>query len=94
MDVSKLLEDVKDIESFLVFALALAADRAASIAQEKENPSSPYGSDANGWENTTTESFLESSIAWSESSDFGMTQGLPLSNPWKQFAVFLYCGNL
>lgn len=42
MDVSKLLEDVKGIESFLVFARALAADRAASVVQEKANPSSPY----------------------------------------------------
>ncbi len=94
MDVSESLEDVKDIESFLVFARALAADRAASVAQEKENPSSPYGSDANGWENTTIESFLESAIAWAEACDFGTTQGLSLSNPWKQFAVFLYCGKI
>jgi len=94
MDVSKLLEDVKDIESFLVFARALAADRTASVAQEKKNPSSPYGANANGWENTTIESFLESAIAWAEDSDFGVTQGLSLSNPWKQFAVFLYCGKI
>ncbi|MBD7976580.1 DUF7660 family protein [Serpens gallinarum] len=94
MDASKLLEDVKDIESFLVFARALAADRAASVVQEKANPSSPYGSDANGWENTTIESFLESAIAWAEASDFGLTQGLSLSNPWKQFAAFLYCGKI
>ena len=92
MDVSKLLEVVKDLESFLVFARALAADRAASVAHEKENLSSPYGSDANDWENTTIESFLEGAIAWAEASDFGITQGLSLSNPWKQFAVFLYCG--
>ncbi|MGP0171741.1 DUF7660 family protein [Pseudomonas sp. NCHU5208] len=94
MDVSKLLEDVKDIESFLVFTRALATDRAASVVQEKENPSSPYGSDANDWQNTTIESFLESAIAWAEASDFGMTQGLSQSNPWKQFAAFLYCGKI
>ena len=94
MDVSELLDGVKDIESFLVFARALAADRAASAAQEKTNRSSPYGSDANGWENTTIESFLESAIAWAEASDFGLTQGLSQSNPWKQFAVFLYCGKI
>lgn len=94
MDVSKLLEQVKDIETFLVFARALAADRAASAAQEKGSPSSPYAPEANGWENATIESFLESAIAWAEASDFGLTQGLSSSNPWQQFAVFLYCGKI
>jgi hypothetical protein len=58
MNVSKLLEDVKDIEILLVFARALAADRAASVEQEKQQPSSPYDSGTNDWENTTIESFL------------------------------------
>lgn len=94
MNASKLLEDVEDVESFLVFARALAADRAASVVLEKADPSSPYSSNANGWGNTTIESFLESAIAWAEASDFGLTQGLSVSNPWKQFAVFLYCGKI
>lgn len=92
MDANKLLDQVKDTESFLVFVRALAADRAESSAQETASSSSPYGADANGWENTTIESFLESAVAWAEASNFGLAQGLSPSNPWKQFAIFLYCG--
>ncbi|BCD89224.1 hypothetical protein PSm6_56310 [Pseudomonas solani] len=94
MDVSELLDHVKDIETFLVFARALAADRAASVAQEKIDPSSAYGPDAHGWENTSIESFLEGAIAWAEDSDFGVAQGLSSANPWQQFAAFLYCGKI
>lgn len=94
MDVSELLEDVKDSKSFLNFARALAADRSAFVMQEKGSPNSLFGSGANCWEATTIESFLESAIAWAEASDFGITQGLSLSNPWKQFAAFLYCGKI
>jgi hypothetical protein len=94
MDPSKLLEQIKDAESFLVFARALATDRASSFAKEKTNPSSPYGSDVNGWNNTTIESFLEGAISWAEDSDFGITQGLDQANPWRQFAAFLYCGKI
>lgn len=82
------------MRSFLVFARVLAADRAASADQENGSSSPPYVPDANGWENTTIESFLESAIAWAEASDFGLTQGLSSSNPWQQCAVFLYCGKV
>jgi len=94
VDAIELLEQVKDPESFLIFARALAEDRAASSAQEKASPSSPYGPGANGWENTTIDSFLCGAIAWAEDSNFGLIQGLPQSNPWRQFATFLYCGKI
>ncbi|WP_218871231.1 hypothetical protein [Chitinibacter bivalviorum] len=92
MDVSELLNQVKDSESFLVFVRALAADRADSVIKVKASPSHPHDSD--GRESTTIESFLKSAIAWAEDSNFGLTQGLPQSNPWRQFAVFLYCGKI
>jgi len=87
-------ERVNDPTSFLAFARALAADRAASVASEKPATGSPYGPEANGWENTTIESFLEGAIGWAESTGFGLAQGLSPANPWRQFAVFLYCGKI
>jgi len=93
MEPHELLNAVQDKHSFLVFVKALTADRQDEVAKERVSPSSPYGRGANGWENTTIEDFLESATAWAESTNFGQEQGLP-SNPWQQFAWFLYCGKI
>jgi len=82
MDPYDFLDQVNDGQTFLRFARALAEDRAAAL---------PEGTD---WQNNTIESFLECAVAWAESSDFGARQGLDPSNPWRQFAVFLYCGKI
>ncbi|XVN15726.1 hypothetical protein QZH46_07060 [Pseudomonas corrugata] len=78
MELHDLLDQVNDSQTFLRFARALMADCADSM----------------DWENNTIEGFLESAIAWAESSDFGISQGLQPSNSWQQFAVFLYCGKI
>jgi len=82
VELHDLLDQVNDDQTFLCFARALMADRAAT---------SPDGMD---WQNNTIEGFLESAIAWAEDSDFGISQGLQPSNSWQQFAVFLYCGKI
>lgn len=82
MDLQPLLHQVHDPQTFLRFARALMADKTAC------------SSDDTDWQNVTVEGFLESAIAWAEDSDFGISQGLPPSNPWQQFAVFLYCGKI
>ncbi|WP_348944289.1 hypothetical protein ABHF33_12660 [Chitinibacter sp. FCG-7] len=92
MDVSELLDQVTDSETFLAFVRALAADRTESVTKEKSSCS--YAPDPNGWENTNIDSFLEGAISWAEASNFGVKQGLSESNPWRQFAVFLYCGKI
>ena len=89
-----LLERVNSEESLLTFIAALAKDRRDAVVAEKDNPSSPYGPDAGGWENTSIEGFLEAAAAWAESTNFGLTQGLLPDNPWKRFAVFLYLGKI
>lgn len=94
MNVADALETVKDRHSFLTFARLLAADRADEVEKEKSSPSSPYGRGANGWENGTIEAFLDAACSWAESTDFGLSQELKTDNPWKQFAVFLYCGKV
>ena len=92
--LNDLLERVNSEESLLAFIAALAKDRRDAVVAEKDNPSSPYGPDAGGWENTTIEDFLESAAAWAESTNFGLTQGLQLDKPWKRFAVFLHMGKI
>lgn len=94
MELATKIEKVTDAPSFLEFARALMLDRKAAIAAEARAASSPYGKDAGGWENTTIEGFLEAAIAWAEDSQFGANQGLSSEQPWKQFAVFLFCGKI
>ncbi len=93
MELHELLDAVEDQRSFLEFVKALIADREDEVAKERLSPSSPYGAGANGWENGTIEAFLEAATAWAEDSNFGQNQGLS-DNPWRRFAVFLYCGKI
>jgi hypothetical protein len=89
-----LADNVHSEESLLAFIAALVEDRRAAVAAEKDNPSSPYGPDAGGWENIFIESYLEAAAAWVESTNFGLTQGLSAGNPWRRFAAFLYVGRI
>lgn len=94
LDLKELLNNVNDESSFLAFANALALDRVQSRESEKVSPSSPYSATANGWENTSIEDFLDGAIAWGESTNLGVSQGLSPSNLWLRFATFLYCGKI
>ena len=92
-DPHDFLDRVHDEQSFLAFARALLADRFDALA--KEQAPRPYGAGGpNGWENATIEDFLEGAIAWAEASNLGLSQGLTRSNPWRRFAMFLYCGKI
>jgi hypothetical protein len=75
----ELLGAVKDESTFLAFVQALAIDRRR---------------DAERWENSSIEDFLESAYAWAEDSEFGSKQGLSAASPWRKFATFLYCGKI
>lgn len=81
MELNDLLHEVSDCQSFLRFAHTLMEDAAMMT-------------DENAWQSRTISEFLDSAIAWAEASDFGVGQGLQSSNPWRQFAVFLYCGKI
>jgi len=94
MELLEHVEAVSDEASFLAFVDALRKDRELAVAAEKATPSSPYGPDHRGWENTTIESFLEAACAWAKDSEFGARQDLMGASPWKKFAVFLYCGKI
>jgi hypothetical protein len=86
------LDSVHNEETFLDFLLALRDHREVSLAQEEKNPSSPYGPDALGWENTTIERYFDAAVRWARAS----SKGLPLadyqppSNPWRRCADILF----
>jgi hypothetical protein len=88
------LEAVTDANSFLAFVHALVADRESAVQREKAQPSSAWGRDAGGWENTRIETYLEAAAAWAESTDFGVSQGLDANNLWRRFAQFLSVGKI
>ena len=87
-------DQVTDERSFIDFMFWLAADREDEVEKEAVNPSSPYGSGANGWENGTIEAFLGAAAAWGDSS----INGLPLydapDNPWTRCAHILLMGKI
>ena len=91
MDPEDLIELVVDQTSFLKFVEALRKDREASDCQERNNPSSPFGPTALGWQNGSIESFLEAGIGWADDTDFGVLR-LGEASPWRLFAEFLMAG--
>jgi hypothetical protein len=92
--LDELLQCVCDEESFLRFLSALALDREDSTAKEAVQPSSPYAPDANGWENTTIDTFLFAAVRWAQASKNGLplAEYVPPSNPWRRCADVLYAG--
>jgi hypothetical protein len=91
-----LLNSVKDEQSFLEFLSALAADRQRSAASEAVRPSSPYGPEANDWENTTIDRFFLAAVEWAQASRHGLPLAnyIPSSNPWRRCAEILYAGKI
>lgn len=90
-ELQEVLNDVCDSGTLLAFVKALIEDRKHAITAERAEPSSPYGPDAGGWENTEIDTYLSAAVRWAEDTGFGE---LSPANPWKQFAVMLYCGKI
>jgi len=89
-ELSEAHEAVHDEESFLQFLLALRDHREASIEQAKVTPSSPYGPDALGWENTTIERFFDTAVRWARDSVNGNPFYTRPDNPWRRCADILF----
>lgn len=85
MNLDELLELVNSKETFLTFVNALMLDKLDEDQKEKVNPSEPYSSGVNGWDNRTITDFLEAAHAFAEDSD-------TVDLTWKGFALFLYAG--
>lgn len=89
-DYIDLLEQVHSKETFLRFLKAVIADLHDSEEQESVSPSSPYGPNANDWENPTLDRFLEAMHIWSFTS-YALTDELnvPEEPSWRTFAEML-----
>ncbi len=84
------LLSVHDEETFLQFLLALRDDRETSVSQEAATPSSPYGQNTGGWENTTIERFLDTAVRWARDSVNGNPFYQRPDNPWRRCADILF----
>ncbi len=83
-------EAVHDEQSFLQFLLALRDHRELSIEMEQETPSSSFGPDALGWENTTIERFFDTAVRWAQDSVNGNPFYVKPDNPWRRCADILF----
>ncbi len=94
--LARLLGDVCDERSFLMFVQALVENRTEEIALEGDNPSGLFMARANRWQNETIEAVLDASAAWAIDMEFGRARadGKFDENNWNQFAHFLYAGKI
>ena len=91
-DLYNIADQVETEKDFLQFIEALASDREDEAEKEKRNPSSPWGSGANGWENGKISTFLEAASAWGEASMNGTELYNKPENQWKRAAQILHAG--
>ncbi|WP_223164561.1 DUF7660 family protein [Massilia rubra] len=94
IDLSTMADAVHDEPSFLAFLEALRADWLDEQRKEKEQPSSPYGPGANGWENHTIGDFLDAAHSWGEASAEGLRYYKVPDNPWCRMAQILWMGKI
>jgi len=84
----ELLGQVKDRESFLAFAKALAEERELAEKMEREEPEKYGLCGALGWENRSISSFLNAALACVEDDPYFKEAS------WRGFAEFLYGGKI
>ncbi len=89
MNLDELEDQVVDEESFIKFIEALAKDLDEENEQEKKNPSSPFGTGVNGWENKNLSDFLWTMRHWASMSKDGMPYYEKPENPWQRMANIL-----
>lgn len=90
MELSDLLEKVKDKESFFIFANELLADKEDEVKRGNLSSAAYLDKGLNGWVNNTIEGFLESAIAFAEDNNSWLDE----PNHWKKLALFLYGGKI
>jgi hypothetical protein len=85
--ISLFLDRVEDLPSFVRFIDALRKDREDADRKDALRPG-PFDPGWNGWYNGSIATFLESAVAWAETSPASLTN----ENPWKAAARILYAG--
>lgn len=89
MELHELEDKVVDEESFIEFVKALAKDLDDENEKEAVNPSSPYGSGVNGWENKDLSNFLWTMSHWADTSKNNLPYYKKPENPWQRMANIL-----
>lgn len=90
MGLDELADQVVDEASFIRFVEALAKDLDDENEKEAENPSPPYGTGANGWENKNLSDFLLTMSSWASSSKNDLPLYQKPKNPLARMADILY----
>lgn len=94
MKLDELADQVIDEASFIRFVEALAKDLDDENEKEAENPSPPYGTGANGWENKNLSDFLWTMSSWASLSKNGLPLYQNPENPWSRMADILYAAKI
>lgn len=89
-DLGELLERVNDEQSFITFIQTLGADFARERTMNE--PLSPYGRGALGWENGSVDAFLEAAGAWAIGSSRLVPAEVSSANVWQRCASILLAG--
>jgi hypothetical protein len=89
-DLDELLERVNDEQSFITFIQALGAD--FTRERTMNEPLSPYGRGALGWENGSVDAFLEAAGAWAIDSSRQVAADVASANVWQRCASILLAG--
>lgn len=89
-DLDELLERVNDEQSFIAFIQALGADFA--LERTMNEPLSPYGLGALGWENGSVDAFFEAAGAWAIDSSRQVGADVASANVWQRCASILLAG--
>lgn len=92
MELHKLLEEVNDRETFIIFVKALIQNRREADELEKQNPEKYRWSNVLGWENGSVDTFLDAALSCFE--DGKWREEKPEEITWKKFAEFLYGGKI
>ena len=87
MELHEMVEKIKTKKDFIEFAKKLRDDKIDEDEKEKINPSSPYESGKNGWENNSIPDFIDSIVAFGEDSE-----SIGEKAEWKNFALLLFAG--
>jgi hypothetical protein len=91
MDLFDLLENVRDRQSFMAFAEALAEERDRAEEIELNNPDIYVVDGALGWKNASISQFIEMGLTHFE----GNLNRPPVETPtWKDIAMFLWRGKI
>lgn len=83
---------VNDRESFIQFVEWLIEDRQEADDLERSDPERYKWGNANGWQNSSISSFLESAVAGVDGQREWASEDKGPS--WKDLAVFLYLGKI